>query len=818
MGIQHLFNKSPEITSTMFWNYLKIALRNSRRHKLLSFINTVSLALGIAACLLIYLFIQDERNFDAFHSKKDTLYRLCEVQSFPGTNTQNVALSMPGMGPNILKDYPEILNYTRYWSWGKQLFEKEDQRLIVEKVVAVDSTFLELFDFKMIAGDRATALDEPNTMVVTKEIADRFFIDEDPIGQSITIGDNLVKITGVLENVPENSHLQFDVLQSITSVTHDDPGFNQQFGSNYMVTYLEMTPQADLESLTEKMPEFLTRYMPPSEDNPRDVNDFYQIFFQALPEVHLNSMNIEHDYQNYRKFNGAYLNIFALVGIFILLIAAVNFMNLITARASHRWKEVGVRKTVGAMKSHLFAQFVLESVLLGLFAFVLAIAIDWVAVPALNTMIGRELSMDLFLGQPQLIFLALLVTLGLGFLAGIYPALYLASFDAVKVLKGGDMKSRKSVFRSALVVLQFGLAIGMIVSTLIVVQQLKYMQDKDLGLNKDHILLVGMNQEANQAFETIRTELKKSTNIKGVTAAGQRLGNNFHQWGFKLRTDSIKGLTPSNVNVDYDYLDVYDIKLKSGRKFSRDHTTDNGYAFIINESLAEELDLEEPVGVAAGHSWYPDDSLGTIIGVVEDFNFNSLHYEVNTLALVVHPDWGYEELSVKLDGNNIAAGIAEVERVWNELVPSWPFDYSFLDEHFAELYRSDQQMRSVVAIMAFLAILIACLGLFGLAAITTERKIKEIGIRKVLGASVWQILVHLSRSFALLVFLAFVVFSPITYLMMGQWLENFAYRINISPVVFILGGMMAILIALLTISFHTIRSAGSNPVEALRYE
>ena len=356
-------------------------------------------------------------------------------------------------------------------------------------------------------------------------------------------------------------------------------------------------------------------------------------------------MDIEHDYHNYRKFNGSYLNVFTLVGIFILLIAAVNFMNLITARASHRWKEVGVRKTVGAMKGHLFSQFVLESVLLGVFAFVLGIAINLTLLPSLNTLIGRELSMDYFLSNPTLLLSAFIVTLILGFAAGIYPALYLASFDAVKVLKGGELKNRKSAFRSSLVVLQFGLAIGMIVSTLLVVQQLQFMKNKDLGLNKDHILLVDMNQEANEVFETLRTELLKSGNVKGVTASGQRLGNNFHQWGFKLRTDSIRGLTPSNVNVDYDYLDVYEIKLKEGRNFSREHGTDNGYAFIINESFAEELALEDPIGVAAGHSWYPDDSLGTIIGVVEDFNFNSLHYDINTLSLVVHPDWGYDELS-----------------------------------------------------------------------------------------------------------------------------------------------------------------------------
>ena len=371
---------------------------------------------------------------------------------------------------------------------------------------------------------------------------------------------------------------------------------------------------------------------------------------------------------------------------------------------------------------------------------------------------------------------------------------------------------------SSLVVLQFGLAISMIISTLVVVQQLWFMQNKDLGFNKDHIMLVDMNGEANTAFETLKEELLKSSHVKGVTASGQRIGNNFHQWGFKLRTDSISNVTPSNVNVDYDYLEVYEIDIKAGRGFSKEYAQDDGYSFVINESFANELALDEPVGVAAGHSWYPDDTLGTIIGVVEDFNFNSLHYDINTLALVVHPDWGYDELSVKISGENIPATIQEVERIWNELVPGWPFKYSFLDEHFEELYRSDQQMESVVTIMAVLAILIACMGLFGLAAITTERKIKEIGIRKILGASLANIMINLSRSFAIMIIVAFIVFTPITYLLISSWLENFSYRINIQWWVFLLGGVLAFGIALLTISYHIIRSARANPVEALRYE
>ena len=800
----------------MIKNYLKIAWRNTWKNKLWSFINISSLALGIAACLLIFLFIQDERSFDASHDKGEQIYRLDEIQSFPGTNTQKVALSMPGMGPALLKDYPEVEDFTRYWARGKHLFIKDDLKILIEETVFVDSSFLQIFDFPLLAGSRINALKEPNSIVLTRETADKIFPEGNAIGQFVDWEESTFEITGILENITENSHLQFDALVSMSTTTSERPGFDSQFGSNFLNTYVLLQPTSDISKLEAKMPEFLLRCMPPDEDASGTVNDYYKIFFQKLPEVHLASMDIEHDYNNYRKFNGGYLKVFFLVGLLILMIASVNFMNLITARASHRWKEVGVRKTIGAQKIQMFKQFSLESGVLGFLAFVLGLLLAIICTPLLNQLVDRTLSMTYFIDQPIMLAAAMGCTIVLSFLAGIYPAYYLSSFKTVSILRGANEESNKSIFRSSLVVLQFGLAIGMIICAFIVVQQLYYIANKDIGLNKDHILLVDLNDEANEIFKTLKTELKNSPLVKGVTASGQRLGNNFHQWGFKMRTDSVKGLTPSNVNVDYDYLDVYEITLKEGRDFSEERPLDNGYAFIINESFAKELDLDDPIGVSAGHAWYPDDSLGTIIGVVKDFNFNSLHYAVNTLSLVVHEDWGYSELSVKIDRNNIEGAIAEVERVWNNLIPKWPFQYSFLDEHFEKLYQSDQQMEAVVKIMAILAILIACMGLFGLAAITTEKRMKEIGIRKVLGASIANLMVHLSKNFAVLIFVAFILFCPITYYLMQTWLENFADRISIGPIVFVVGFIIAFCIAMTTISYHTVRAAMNNPVHALK--
>jgi putative ABC transport system permease protein len=802
-------------TNGMYKNYFKISLRHLIKNKTFAFINVFSLAVGLAACIVIYLFVSDERSFDAFHSKNKNIYRLDEVQKFTGTNEQKVALSMPGMGPALKRDFPEVKSFVRLWQRGKQLITKDDTKQLIDNVMVVDSTFFDVFDFTLIHGDINTCLDRPQTILLTETTASKFFkTASEALNNSVSWDGKDLEVTGILKDVPENSHIQFEALLSMVTYTSGQNNVNESWGGNWMTTYLVLVPTANIKSMEEKFPAFLSRHM----DDPQ-INTFYKLYLQPLNLVHLASNEIEHDYINYRKFNGSYLTIFYVIAAFILLIAAVNFMNLTTARASHRWKEIGVRKTIGAKKVQLFGQFVFESVMLAGFALVVALLLDALFIPILNDLIGRKLSvLPLFQNAWQL-SAVLVGTLSLGILTGLYPSFYMTSFNLSRVLKGGNKGEGKSILRSTLVVIQFGLAIAMMVSTLIVVQQLSFMKESDIGFDKDQMMLVNMNNEANEKFETIKKELQKQSMIKGVTASGQRLGNNFHQWGFKVKADTgVMTITPSNVNVDYDYLNVYGIEVKEGRGFSKGNPTDNGFTFIINESFASELRLKETLGTKAGHGWYDNDSLGTIIGVVKDFNFNSLHFKVNTLAMSVHPEWGYNELSVKIEKGRTEEGIAAVKKVWDELVPSYPFDYTFLDAHFEEVYRSDNQMSSVVAIMAGLSILISCIGLFGLAAITIEKKTKEIGVRKVLGATESQITVLLSRNFAMLIMIAFVMACPITYYALHRWLESFAYRININFWLFGLGGVLALTIGLLTISYHTFRSARANPVKALRYE
>ena len=373
----------------MIRNYLAIALRNIRHNPLYTLINMFSLAIGLAACLVIYLFITDERGFDSFHLKRASIYRLDETQNFSGTNVQKVALSMPGMGPNMVLDYPEVEVYARFWNRGKQLLKIGEKQFLIENVAAVDSTFLEIFDFELLSGDRQTALDEPWTILLTEKTAQKYFKEPaTALGASITIRDKEYKITGVLKDVPENSHLKFEALTSMATIMSEDKEFNTRWGSNYVNTYLILKPNADIKALEEKFPDFMVRHT-----GDKDINKYYTLFLQPLDQVHLGSTDVEHDYNNYRKFNGSYLQVFTIVGAFILLIASVNFMNLTTARASHRWKEIGVRSSVGARKTQLFGQFIFESALLAVFALLLAAFLDALFIPVLNQLIGRQLSL-----------------------------------------------------------------------------------------------------------------------------------------------------------------------------------------------------------------------------------------------------------------------------------------------------------------------------------------------------------------------------------------------------------------------------------------
>ncbi|HMB92177.1 MAG TPA: ABC transporter permease [Rhodothermales bacterium] len=792
----------------MLKNYLKVAWRHLARHKVYTFINIAGLAVGMAACLLILVFLLHETRFDAFHAKADRIYRLNEVQDFGGMIPQHVALSMYTMGPAIQQDFSEVEAFTRFIG-GSTLLIYEDEQFLLDRAFMTDPTIFEMFDFSLQQGDPATALNEPGSAVLTEETAHKLFGDAHPMGRVfVDAQDQSYTVTGVLHDVPETSHLQFDALYSVSTLQEEE--WMMRWSSNWLVTYLLLKDGASPATMEPRFEAFL-------DSKRENLSENYDIYLQPLRDVHLGSTHITHDYRNYKKFDRTYITIFGVLALFVLGVAAINFMNLSTARSTKRAREVGVRKSVGARRSQLAWQFVGESILQSVLALVLAIGLSVLALKPLNQLANRSLNFDILVA-PELLLGILGTALLVGILAGLYPAFVLSSFEPVKVLKGKAAfldKGGRSLLRNGLVVLQFAIAIAMITGTVLTLQQLRFLQDRNVGFDKDQVVTLPMNETVNGAYDAIRSELTNSPYVLATTASGQRLGNNLHQRGMLVEDAAGENqeLSPSHLTVKANYLDFYNMEVVEGRGFSEEIATDLGYAFVVNEQFVEEMGWDEALGKRVTFSGEE----GEVIGVVKDFNFNSLHNKIAPLIISAQA-WSMSELSVRIDGVNAQQALAHIESVWSSLVPDRPFTYTFLDEHFAQLYASEQQMSRVVGVIGLLVVFIACLGLFGLASISTEQRVKEIGIRKAVGASVPQLALLLSRHFALLVGLAFLIAAPVAYLLMQRWLENFAYHINPSVWTFLLAGLMALAIALLTVSYRTIAAARANPVEALRYE
>ncbi|SEL26525.1 ABC transporter permease [Parapedobacter koreensis] len=802
----------------MLRNYLKIAWRNLKKNKLYSLINMTGLATGMAVCIVIMLFVSYERSFDGFHTKN--IYRLNEVQKFEGmVAPQNVALSMFPMGPTLQQEFPEVINFTRVRPNGKLPLQFGEKRVTLAHSAWADSTFFELFDFQLVSGDRTTALHEPNSLVLTERSAQLLFGADDALGKTIAhYGQDtlLLTVTGILENMPANSHLQFDGLISFN--TFADPRLMGNWGGNWLTTYLELAAGTDIAALEKKFPAYLQAHM--NEEQAKA----YELFLQPLQDVHARSADITHDYLNHAKFDGNYTSIFSFIAIIVLVIAAINFVNLSSAKAASRAKEIGVRKAAGAKRPQLYLQFIGESVLLSFLALLLSLAFVALLLPYVNQLSQRQIGMPLW-SRPGFLLLVAAGTVVVGILSGLYPAAYLSSFQPTKVLKGSPETGRKKFgFRNVLVVVQFSSAIFLIIATLFATQQLRYMQRSDPGFTREQIVTVPLDDKSYPKYEALKQQLLSNALITQVTASQQRLGNNLHQTGVRFHGEGpVRELASSQIIVDPDFLNVYQIQLIAGRDFHQDYASDNGKAFIINETLAKELLKDypgKPVESLLGrHFGFGGvDSTAQIVGIAKDFNFNSLHHKIETLCLFNQRDWGFSELSVKINGARASDAIAHIQSTWNKLVPERDFEYQFLDDHFAELYRSDSTVSEIVGILTALSIFISCLGLFGLASFTAEQRVKEIGIRKVLGASVGSIVRLLSTGFVKLVLVAILIAVPLAWWAVSTWLQNFAYRIDIAWWIFAGAGLLAIIIALLTVSGQAIRAALANPVDSLRDE
>ncbi|MCF2488306.1 ABC transporter permease [Dyadobacter sp. CY347] len=799
----------------MLKNYLKIAFRNIWKNKVFSGINIVGLAIGMAACILIMVFVFYEISFDKIHSKN--IYRLDEVQKFKGmVAPQKVALSMFPMGPTLKNEFPEIKDFVRIRKFDNVPLLYEEKKSELAKALWVDPNFLEMFDFKLLEGQKQSVLKEPNTVVLSEKSAASLFGAQNPIGKSVIhYGDDTLtfKVTGILKNVLATSHLQFDALFSFSTVTR--PDYMDNWGGNWLVTYLEVAPGANIAALEKKFPAYLGRHMS------KEGASYYELFLQPLADVHAKSTEITHDYINYQKFDRSYTYIFSVIGIIVLVIACVNFMNLSTARSTGRAKEVGIRKSIGAQRFQLAGQFIGESVLLSFVALVLAIVMVKLLIPVVSNFSQRDLDFAFFT-NPSLLGSILLGTVLIGVFSGLYPAVFLSAFQPIAVLKG-TLKTGKANFRNLLVIAQFSSAVFLIIATGFAVKQLRYMEQKDPGFEREQVVIIPLDSKSGPKYQSLKQELLSSSFVSGVTGSQQRLGNNLHQTGVTFHGDGPqKQIASSQVVVDPDYLSLYKIKIIAGRNF-RDDEADNAKAYIVNESLAKELLKDQPkltlqtlVGKHFGFSGM--DSAGVIVGVAKDFNFNSLHHKIETLCLFNQKDWGYEEMSVRIKGNDAKRAIAGIQAVWNNIVPQQEFKYSFLDDHFATLYKADSQVSEIVGILAALAIFVSCLGLFGLASYSAERRFKEIGVRKVMGASVAGIVALLSKDFLKLVIASILIASPIAWWAVSTWLKDFAYRIDIEWWIFLLAGALSVVVALLTISFQSIKAALTNPVKSLRSE
>jgi putative ABC transport system permease protein len=809
----------------MLKNYLKIAFRNLRRQPGYAFINIGGLAVGLAVCLLILLYVQDELAFDAFHEKSDRIARVLTVKPSPDLGDQTSAVVPPPVGEALVEAFPEVEATVRFDVFGRNTVVRGPNRFYVGDYLITEPSFFEVFGFEMLQGDPATALVEPRTVVLTQETAHRYFGDEDPMGKTLSVeaqvfGD--MTVTGILADLPSTSHLQFSMLFSFASLNElsgwHDYLANWETGGG-MYTYVLLKDGASAASLEPKLADFLDRHR-------TEEVQITQLHLQPLRDIHFDSAHVLNE-ANANKGNIAYLYIFSAIALFILLIACINYMNMATARSMRRAKEVGLRKVVGAHRLQLIRQFLSESMLTAGMGLVLAMGLVVVLLPSFNALAGKDLALNLTQNWPFLVSLAGLALL-VGLISGSYPALFLSRFQPAQVLKGTEAATGAARLRRGLVVTQFTLSIAMMVATLVVYNQMQYVQQKNLGFDQDHLVVIDINNgDVRRDFETVKAAFAAVPSVQRVSTSSRVPG----EWKNLTQIEAqAEGAAATNLTtmyffgVDEDFLDTYDIDVADGRGFASDFTTDS-LSVLLNATAAQQLGLavgdrlRVPGSSLAGR-FQETEFLPRVVGIVQDFHVRSLHEAIGPVVLGYHnnPINVIDYFTARIDGRDVPGTIARLRAVGEQFDPSHPFEYNFLDERLADFYERETRLATLFAIAAILAVVIACLGLFGLASFTAEQRTKEIGVRKVLGASVPGIMLLLSKDFVKLVGIAFVIAAPLAYFAMHRWLADFAYRIEISWWIFLMAGLTALGIALLTVSYQSIRAAMADPVKSLRYE
>ncbi|MFC1724416.1 ABC transporter permease [candidate division KSB1 bacterium] len=792
----------------MLRNYLYIAFRNIRKQKGYSLINIAGLAVGMACFILIILYLQNEFSYDNFHEKKDNIHRI--IQQQPGNiyiGSDYFAVTPARLAPALMEDFPEVEFATRIDDIGRGLLKKGDISFY-EMGIYTDENFFDVFTFEMAEGEGKSALQEPFTIILSEKLAKKYFGDENPIGKTINFNEkNDLTVKGIHKEVPANSHFKFDYIISWKTKEADPNTLKNMssWGNSSFYTYLVLSPGTNIENTLRKF----TIYYKQKSEQPNSTRIW---IIQHLKDIHLRST---FNFDMAERTDIKHLYLLSGIGLLILGIACINYMNLATARSSKRAREIGIRKVVGAKRVQLIRQFIGESVSFSVLSLSAAMLLVIILLPAFNNYVGKELSFNPVNNYTFFIFLICL-TLSVGLIAGSYPALLLSSFKPVKVLRSSGFKmGGGALFRNILVIFQFTSTVVLIAGTLVINKQLQYLRDKDLGFNKDHVAVIRMrDQGLRDNFEVIRTELLRSPDILSVSYSNSLPSRISSNNGMKVENNEGE-MTQQSIyvgSVDYDFINLYELELVKGRNFSKDFGTDPNHAVIVNEEMVKYMGWTDPIGKKVDF-WSAKE--GEVIGVLKNYHFYSLHEKIEPALLYLSTKYAYNA-SVKIRANSVSSAVGFIKNVVEKHSINHPFEYYFLDENYYENYVSEQKLGEIFIYFSSVAIFIACLGLFGLSAFTTERRTKEIGIRKTLGATETNLMVLLTKEFARFVIAATVIGVPLSYYFLHKWLTNFAYHADMGWIVFAAASIISMTVAMLTVGIQAKKAAAANPVETLR--
>ncbi|MDW7690465.1 ABC transporter permease [Flammeovirgaceae bacterium SG7u.111] len=811
----------------MIKNYFKVALRSLRQNSFFTFINVFGLALGVISCSLISIYVLDELSYDKYHANSERIHRVDFHGRFGGNDLEIAQVGAP-VGESMRADFPEVEDFVRFRSHGSWLMKYEDpergpQSFKEEDVIYADSNFFDFFSVKLLKGDPLTCLTRPNTVVLDEVTAKKFFGDADPLGKTVVSGGRYeYEVTGVFEEIPTNTHFDFSVIASLVTLDEVKEGIWMSMNFN---TYVRLKEGASAKALEEKFPAMVETYIGPEIEKfiGASLKEFRSAGNEAgfsmtpLLDIHLHS-----DLDGELAANGdiKYVYIFSAIALFILLIACINFMNLSTARSAKRAKEVGIRKVLGSYRIQLVGQFLAESTLLSFLSFLIAMLVIPIAMPYFNELAGKDIQFS-YLDSWMTVPLFMLAVMLVGLIAGSYPAFFLASFQPIAVLKGKVKSGMKSgLLRNVLVVLQFSASIFLIIGTVVIYKQLNFVQNTKLGFNKEQVLILNDAYVLRDNITVFKNEMLNNANVESASVSGflpvasNRNNNAFFP---ENQPDSELTTVVCAFNVDTDYIGTMGMEIIKGRNFDENRVTDST-GIVVNEALVKHFGWEKPLGMRLGTFTSNDGKIENfeVIGVVKDFHYSSLRNNID--PLLMHLDGSTSSISFRLKTENVADVITSLEANWKKMAPGNPFNYTFMDEEFNDAYRAEQRTGNIFGVFSFLAIFIACLGLFGLATFTAEQRTKEIGVRKVLGASVGGIVLLLSKDFGKLILISFALAMPLGWYTMKEWLSDFAYRTNIGWEVFALAGVASFLVAWLTISYQSVKAARANPVKSLKYE